>query len=325
MLAFPHQYRRDIADFLFQVALAPRRAPRENARLAPWSRSVICGIFVLFSPQASVAQQLTTDACLQAHESAQELRVVANLLEAKQRLLKCSSSQCPAIIRKDCGAWYSELQAELPSLVVSVKNSSLDIVKARLYIDEEIATEKLDGLEIELNPGSHLLFVEVEGARSSIQKILLSKGQKSRLVTFQLAAPSTEKSSPAAPAAKQVPQENPSKEVEVLTRPIPVSTYVLGGGALLGAALGTGFAIAGNSAYRKGEETCSPYCSSQEKSQVDTYLLLADISFGLAILSAGAAIISYVWRPTLHHARQEPPLSLGVSSSAAQIHWRGTW
>src|SRR4051794_29874474 len=56
--------------------------------------------------------------CAAAAERAQALRGSAKLRAALTELLACSQPRCPAIVREDCVKWVSEVQEQMPTIVV---------------------------------------------------------------------------------------------------------------------------------------------------------------------------------------------------------------
>ena len=62
------------------------------------------------------------DECVAAFDSAQTLRKKLELRAAKTQLELCARAACPSIIASDCGRWLTEVQTELPSIIIAVKD-----------------------------------------------------------------------------------------------------------------------------------------------------------------------------------------------------------
>ncbi|HEY5960164.1 MAG TPA: hypothetical protein VIV60_26605, partial [Polyangiaceae bacterium] len=96
----------------------------------------------------------------------------------------------------------------------------------------------------------------------------------------------------APPATLPAPTPPPSKP--------PVAAWVAGGVALAALGVGTTFAIIGSS--NKSEiDGCSPNCGSDKRSTYDGLkrdYLIADIGFGLGIVSAGVATWLFLAPPS---------------------------
>src|SRR5687767_3176668 len=61
--------------------------------------------------------------CARAAEQAQQLRLDAKLLEARDQLRMCVRPACPDIVRSYCTRWFEEVEADLPSVVVRVQDA----------------------------------------------------------------------------------------------------------------------------------------------------------------------------------------------------------
>ena len=70
-------------------------------------------VAVALAPRAATADDATRDACFDAYEQAQRARNAGKLPDARARLLVCVDEACPAFVRKDCGAWLEQVQAEI--------------------------------------------------------------------------------------------------------------------------------------------------------------------------------------------------------------------
>src|SRR5260221_14051591 len=56
----------------------------------------------------------------QAHEKAQ----IAHLREARELLAKCAKVICGSFLQKECGTLYTQLEADIPSIVPLVSDAS---------------------------------------------------------------------------------------------------------------------------------------------------------------------------------------------------------
>jgi hypothetical protein len=231
-------------------------------------------------------------ACILQHESAQSLRRTGKLLEAREAVLVCSRDECPAAVRSDCGDWLEAMSKNVPSLVFRVKSDDKDVSDVRVSVDGKLITSRLDGTPYELNPGSHTLLFEYAGFDPIQQEILVLEGEKNRVIAanFVKAVPVVKETSPKAPeSASPAPVE--------MYRPTPVLTYVLGGVALAGVAGFAAFGLSGQSEKKGLETSCRPTCTDSELKPVETRFLLADVSLGIAVVSAVTAGVLYFGRP----------------------------
>jgi hypothetical protein len=265
------------------------------------------------APSASDAKK----ACLVQHEAAQTFRRTGKLLEARDATLVCSREECPAVVRADCGEWLEVVTKTIPSLVVRVKSDDKDVFDARVSLDGKPLTSHLDGTPLELNPGAHTLRFEYSNFDPIVQEILVLEGEKNRVVAANFVK---------APVATELPRAlEPSPAPVATYRPTPVMTYVLGGVALAGAAGFAAFGISGQSQKKELETSCRPVCTDDQLQPVETRFLMADISLGVAIVSAVTAGIVYFTRPSVPLPDGKspgkgqgpvPPIAFGFSPTA---------
>src|SRR5262249_41324929 len=83
-------------------------------------------------------------------------------------------------------------------------------------------------------------------------------------------------------------------------RPMPKSSVLFGSVGVLAAGVGAAFGVL---ALKKRSDLdslkCKPLCTDSDVKPMKNYALYADISFGVAVLSAGVATILYLGRPVV--------------------------
>jgi len=58
----------------------------------------------------------------------------------------CSNPACPAVVKRDCDQWLTEMDASLPSVVVAARDATgRDLVDVRVTIDGTVLTQSWDG------------------------------------------------------------------------------------------------------------------------------------------------------------------------------------
>jgi hypothetical protein len=203
--------------------------------------------------------------CVVAHEQAQELRHASKLFDAREKLVTCSQSSCPALVRADCAPWLAEVEKALPSVVVSAHDGSgADIVDVRWFIDGVRMGELLDGEALTLDPGEHRFRFERAASQPIEEKVLIREGEKSRRLIVNFGAPGD----------------------IVGNRRASVWPYLLAGAG--GVALGS-FAYFGI----KGKidaDNCHGQCSADQAEPVTNELRVADISLVSGLVLTAAAV-----------------------------------
>jgi hypothetical protein len=235
--------------------------------------------------------------CADAAETAQRSRNDGKLKDAREQLVICARNVCPSVIRKDCEPWLSELDARLPTLVVSAKDGAgKDIVDVRVTIDGTLVTSKLDGKPIPIDPGPHAFKYEHEGSLAVEKSVVFREGEKSRAldVVFESEPPKKEPVT-----EKEKPVEKPGA---------PVAGLLFAG---LGAVAVENFVLFDLSAKGSADTlrgTCAPRCPQSDVDSVSGKLIIADISLGVGVVALGVA----TWLLVTHYSAKPAQLQVGL-------------
>jgi len=250
------------------------------------------------------------EACLSGHEQSQELRLAGKLLETKQALLSCAEAQCPSIVRADCLHWLDEVEGAIPTIVVVAESDRGDEIDVRVTIDGKLATSQLNGKAIELDPGSHQILFDRSGSRPQEMRLILGQGEKNRIIRldFRTKPPVVPVPAPTLALASLPPPRG--------ARPVPVMTYVFGGAAAVAVASATYFGLKASAARNEARNSCTPLCSRPVVDDVKQKARYSDLSSGIAVLSAGTAVLLYLTRPTVIPKEMPGKLTLVLD------HWR---
>lgn len=237
----------------------------------------LCALSVvaICAPAGAAPKTKDRNACVNAFVEAQKLRKSGSLVKARSELVTCAQNSCPEVVRDKCVAWLPEVEAETPSVILVAKTrDGSDLTDVEVRIDEENGTHRIDGQSISLDPGEHL-FVFQRGAERKEERVVLSARLKDRRVEVSFGK-----------------LEEPKR---VATRPkprkksVPVGVYVLGSVGVVALGSFGYFGLTALSDKKELEEDCAPGCTQDQKKSVDTKLLIADISLGVAVVSLGAA------------------------------------
>jgi hypothetical protein len=229
-------------------------------------------------------QQDATETCLENHAQGQEFRLSGKLLEGRDTFLHCSATQCPAQIQRDCLNYLEQIQIQIPSVAFRVSADGVSRADVKVFIDGNLVLEKLSGKAVDLNPGSHELRVVLPPFAPYEQSLVVSEGDKFRVVQVTFTTPAPESPED---AAKRVPMH----------RPIPLPSYILGGVGVAAAINGLVWALSSNALEQELESTCAPDCEQESVDVLRQRALVADISWGVTAASLTAAGIFYLLRP----------------------------
>lgn len=131
--------------------------------------------------------QSTVDQCIAASETAQRQQRQQLLLAARTALDACLATTCPAAIRDDCSKLRAAIDAELPTLVVEVRDAQgRSLTNAALTVDGKPVPAANARDAIPLDPGAHSLLVEAPGFGGKSVEVTLVRGQKNRREQVQL-------------------------------------------------------------------------------------------------------------------------------------------
>jgi hypothetical protein len=232
----------------------------------------------------------TSLTCIQAAEEGQAARQVNDLLRSREIFARCAAPECPALVRRDCGAWLEEVALQTPSVVLGARDAQgRDVLDATAVVDGTVVQRRLDGSPVELNPGPHVVRVEIAGAPPVVLDVVLRAGEKNRPIVAALAPPSPPVRRPPpspAPPFAPIPAPEPGATAG---RGLPLGTWVLGGVGLAALGVFATFGVLGKNDTDNLRSTCAPGCAPSAVSAARTKLTVADVGLGAAIVSLAAA------------------------------------
>jgi hypothetical protein len=221
-------------------------------------------------------------ACASAAEDAEQLRIDARLLAARERLLRCARAECPAAVRSDCVQWMTEVAAAMPTVVLGARDAGgRDVLSARVSVDGVVVARGLDGKAVEVDPGVHKFRFESDGAAVE-QTVLIREGEKNRAVTTTLDRGPVASTGPA--AASVLPPRRAA--------PLHASawTWALGGVGLAALGVGAYLELSVDADANQLQRSCGHSCSHDQVAPlVLKQQVLAPVAFGVGALSLGLA------------------------------------
>jgi len=239
---------------------------------------------VLVAASAHAETNSPANACADASEKGQLLKIKGKLRAARDEFLTCVKDACPPLVRKDCGQFLVDLESAMPTVVLGARDpNGGDLTDVRVLVDAETIAEHLDGKAIPMDPGVHKFRFEAKGRLAVEQTVVVREGERNRVVAVTLA-----------PEGQDAP--SPS------SRGAPAAAWVATGVAFVG--LGT-FAVLGLSAraeFNSLEDRCGSRCPDDDVDRVRRRALFADIGLAVGLASAGVAtylFIDHANKPTV--------------------------
>jgi hypothetical protein len=247
--------------------------------------------------------------CVTAHDRAGLLRREEQWVDARAAMQRCADDACPIAIRSDCRTWLDELRAALPTLLVDIERD--DDGRHPVHLDLDGQRLELSGkpAPIEVLPGPHRLRFTLEGYPPVEVDVSLAKGEKNHVVRARFLRPRV---APPPPPPVVVPAPKP-------TRPVPLSTYLYGGGSIL--AFATSAVLLGTAldSRANARDACAPGCPKARRDSIDRRLLISDLVGISALALGGMAVYTYVRRPWVTESSAAPAIDVVVATDRAAL------
>ncbi|MEQ9323098.1 MAG: hypothetical protein RIF41_28285 [Polyangiaceae bacterium] len=258
------------------------------------------GFIAVVTTSASVTHAEPDRArCIEAYEAGQQRRQDGKLAAAREELLVCVQQTCPDFVQPDCERWLGEVNALLPSIVIAAKGpSGADTTAVRVFVDDQLVAEQLDGRPIVIDPGPHELRFEHGAEAPKRSSIVVQQGVKNRVVEV------TWEAAPPVATAEPTTVEPPPPPPE---RGQPVVAYVLGGLGLAAFGSFAAFGILGKNEADDLNARCGDgappggRCTESEIDSARIKLIAADVSLGV-----GAGLLAVGLGLFIHHHASAP-------------------
>jgi hypothetical protein len=144
-------------------------------------------------------------ACDAVYRRAQSKAKAAHLREAKELLQRCARTTCGTFLMQACTARYTQLDADIPSVVPVVTDATADGAPIEVSMDSEWLTSKLDGRAVPVDPGRHEFTFSKDGNVFATEEIMILPGQRNRVISVSIhpAEPEPVRETKAAPAQRE--------------------------------------------------------------------------------------------------------------------------
>ncbi len=214
-------------------------------------------------------------------------------LSARSAFVECANSACPALIQKDCGEWLAQLEPQIPSVVLAMRDSAgRDVATTRVLLDGAPLVDKLDGRPVAVDPGEHVFRFELTDGQSVDQHAIIRASETARPITAVLARKLVVMPVVVMPVIVKPPAARAATVVHADGRDSKralAAVFGVTGVALVG--LFVGFGLSGEADIQQLRTTCAPYCAQAQLDAVQVKLVAADVSLLLGIASAAVATV----------------------------------
>jgi hypothetical protein len=125
--------------------------------------------------------------CGAARDAAREAEHANHLRRAASLLQQCSKRPCSDAVRQECSQHYSEIEAEVPTIVPKVTDpSGAAHTDVQVKMDGEVLAQRLTETPLAVDPGLHDLSFSVGDKLCATQRILIAQGAHERSVPVAL-------------------------------------------------------------------------------------------------------------------------------------------
>ena len=247
-----------------------------------FARALLPLAVVLCSASASAD---ALQVCSDAYTKAQEERLAGHTFSARSQLQVCAQDTCPETVVHDCTQWLTEVEATLPTIVVSAKdNAGRPVPHVEVFLDGVSIPAQQLTQPIFLDLGAHNLRFEAPGYESVQLNPFLRAGDHDLQVSAALQANRAVAPVPA-PSADAAPARA-GRSV-----PAPAIVFAALGTVALGGAIY--FGLSASSRYNELKSECDPHCSQSQADSVHTKQLITDIALATSVVAFGAAAWFY--------------------------------
>jgi hypothetical protein len=262
-------------------------------------------------------------ACEAAYVGAQEREQSSHLVDAKTLWLRCARPSCGPFFQQACTASFARLEADMPSVVpVVTDEAGAPRTDVEVKMDGEPLTSRLDGHALLVDPGVHEFSFSAGGKAFATQRLMITEGQRNRLVSASLRAADQSDAPAVAPgvAPAVLSSEAPARAVPARELAAPEAmlestgtgargghrtlAYVIGGvgaASVAGAALLTYWGRKDNRMLTQCS-TPTPACPQSSVDHIKRLYLVSDVALGVGVVALGTAY----WLYTASHAPPSP-------------------
>ena len=229
--------------------------------------------------------------CASAAEQTQRLRADKKLRAARSQAIQCARAVCPNVIRNDCAKWLREIDGALPTIILRVRDAGdKDLIKVRVTLDGQPFVGELDGTAQPVDTGVHTFRYEADGMEPYEEQILVSQGEKDRVLKVQLKPLATTTSV----GHGDGPTVTPDRPVQPTSSHGPgAGPWIVGGvgvaGLLMFGILETTGQL-GYSSLRSGCGATAQKCSDDDIAPVRLQLQLAVVGLAVGVVGLGVGI-----------------------------------
>ncbi len=223
------------------------------------------------APSPASAQETTKSMCVDSHLKAQSQRLEGRLVESQESLRTCANAACPEIVQRDCVRWLEELQGQVPTVIFAAHDGEGAVREVKVTHGGRVLATALDGIAIEIDPGTYEFLFEMSDGRRRSQRVLVRQGDRNRIIAADFA-------------------EHEEESNGWVLR-VPPLAQVSGAVTVLAAGVAVGFGASAVVRQSHAVQSCAPTCTEQVSRQIATRAAVADVAGSVALVSGGVTVL----------------------------------
>ena len=227
-----------------------------------------------------------SQACIEASDQGQLLRIDKRLREAREQFVRCAQEDCPSMVRESCVRWLDETGRAIPAIAFAVHDSTgSDVSGVRIAVDGVLVTERYDGTALPLDPGEHAFHFSSADGASVDRTFRLTQGDQERREPIVLETHS-----------RRAPVSTAHRSADAPTSSSPLRTWgfvmsVAGvAGLLTGGVFGTLAIVQNDSAHCDAQNVCGDAQARRDAQRSATASTVA-FAAGAALAAGGLGLV----------------------------------
>jgi hypothetical protein len=270
---------------------------------------ISAGLAVL-SSFASVSEpahaDVSADVCSSSYAKGQEDRLAGRLFDAREAFEVCADPSCSASLSRDCKRWVTEVDADLPTVRVTVTDTrGVKLETFQAFADGTRIPDSELTQPVILESGPHVLRFEAVGYRPVELEKALRPSDRELEVRVILHALNE-------PLPGVTPTTDAAHQSDAMARGVPVLAVALASVGVVALGGSLYFGLRSHDQYESLKASCAPFCNPSQADSVRSKALISDV----ALLTSVAAFGGAAWLYFGSRSAQRPAAALNVEPSA---------
>ena len=224
-----------------------------------------------------VARAEEPEACSVAYARGQEERLAGRLYNARAAFQQCASAGCSALAA-DCSRWVREVEADLPTLRVTVRDERGRAVdNLRVLIDGVAIPLATLAAPIVLEAGPHELQFDAPGYQALRLEKALRPSDREVAVVVTLRPPQAPVSDNRAGG-------------------VPTASWLLAGVGAVALGGSIYFGVTANDEYQELKQSCAPRCEPSASDHLYRNAVISDVALATSLVAFAASAVLYFTR-----------------------------